>query len=134
MLKENFKNQLIKYQFKFLESEKSFRIKLGSCQEILVVFTSDNKISIEDKLTKWNPLSGILKMSLRNAMIFQSISIFLFWLLFLIVFSILKFDIEYFEFATMVLVGSWGFVIFWGTYYLIKLENFKRTLINWLDE
>lgn len=134
MSKENLKNKLIKYQIKFLESEKSLNIRLGSCQEILVAFTSDNKISIADRFTSWNLISGIFKISLRNAMVLQSLSITFLWLLFAMTFAILKFEIGYFEFVTMALVGSWGSAIFWSTYYLIKLENFKKTLINWLDD
>lgn len=134
MSNENLTNKLIKYQIQFLESDKSFEIRLGSSQEVLVVFTEDNRILITDKLINWNPLSGIMKISLKNAMIFQSVSIFLLWLFLLTMFSILKFEIQYFEFVTMALVGSWGFAIFWAVYYLIRLENFKRMLIDWLDE
>jgi len=134
MSKENLINKLIKYQLKFWESDEVINIKLGSRQEVLVAFYQDNKISITDKLISWNPLSGIMRLSLKKAVVFQSVSIFLLWLLLLIIFSILKFGVEYFEFVTMVLVGSWGFAILWSTYYLIKLESFKITLMKWLDE
>lgn len=134
MSKEKIKTKLIRYQIKFDDYGKSLNIKLGFSHEILIEFPDDNKILMSDKLTSWNPLSGVLNISLRSAMILQSISIFLFWLLSLFIFSSLKFEIEYFEFVTMILVGSWGFAIYWSAYYLIKLENFKRTLMNWLDE
>jgi len=134
MTKEKIITKLIRYRIKFDDYEKSLNIKMGYSHEILIKFSDDNKISMSDKLTSWNPLSGILNISLRNAMILQSVSIFLSWLLLLIVFSSFKFGIEYFEFVTMVLVGMWGFSILWSTYYLIKLESFKRTLMNWLDE
>jgi len=71
---------------------------------------------------------------LKKAVVFQSVSIFLLWLLLLIIFSILKFGVEYFEIVTMVLVSMWGFAILWSTYYLIKLESFKISLMKWLDE
>ena len=134
MTKEKIKTKLIRYRIKFDDYEKSLNIKMGHSHEILIEFSDDDKISMSDKLTSWNPLSGILNISLRKAVILQSVSIFLSWLLLLIVFSSLNLGIEYFEFVTMVLVGMWGFAILWSTYYLIKLESFKRTLMNWLDE
>ena len=134
MTKENIKTQLIRYGIKFDDSEKSLYIEMGHSHKILIEFSDDDKISMSDKLTSWNPLSGILNISLRDAVIWQSVSIFLSWLLLLIVFSSLNFGIEYFEFVTMVLVGMCGFAILWSTYYLIKLESFKITLMNWLDE
>ena len=134
MTKEKIKTKLIRYRMKFDDYEKSLNIKMGHSHEILIEFSDDDKISMSDKLTSWNPLSGILNISLRKAVILQSVSIFLSWLLLLIIFSSLNLGIEYFEFVTMVLVGMLGFSILWSTYYLIKLESFKRTLMNWLDE
>lgn len=134
MSKEKIKNKLIKYRMSYSESQKTLIVNLGLSQEIQIAFSEDNKVLITDRFTNWNPISGILKISLKNAMIIQSITIFLSWLFLLIIFSSFKFGVEYFEFITMVLVGSWGFAIFWSTYYLIKLENFKGILINWLDD
>jgi len=133
MSKEKIKTKLIRYQMKFEESGKSLNIKLGLSLEILIAFNDDNKISIIDRLSGWNPLSGFFKMSLKNAMIFNTISIVVFWILFMFIFNSLKLYIG-FEVFTMSLVCIWGYVLYWSTYYQIKAESFKRTLMNWLDE
>lgn len=134
MSKEKIKAKLMKYQIKFSESDDTLNAKITLSQEMQITFSDDNKVFLTDKFVNWNPLSGIFKISLRNAILFQTIAIITIWLLLLVIFSSLKFGIEYFEFITMGLVCSWGFTILWSTYYLIKLENFKRTLISWLDE
>lgn len=133
MLKEKIITKLIQYKVKFSQTGNSVTIMLGLSQEILVVFSDDNKISITDQLRGWNPLSGALKMSIRNAMILNSLSILFLWIFLLVVFIELELDLG-FDFITMFLVFSWGFGLYWSNYYLIKAENFKKTLMNWLDD
>lgn len=133
MSKEDLIAKLTKYQMRISCSNNSVTIKLGLSQEVQVVFLENTNITITDRLTCWNPLSGFWNMNLRKALITNAISICFLSLLLLFAVSLLNFK-EGFSIVTMVLVWSWGFSIFWSFYYLIKLENFKRTLINWLDD
>lgn len=132
MSKEDLIAKLTKFQMKFSHANNSVTIKLGFSQEVQVVFLENTNITITDRLTCWNPLSGLWNMNLRKTLIMNFLSNCLFALL-LITFVLLDLE-EGFGIITMFLVWSWGFSIFWSTYYLIKLENFKRTLINWLDD
>jgi len=134
MFKKLIKTKLLRYQIEFAESEKSLKINLGLSQVIIVIFSEDNKIGISDKLNRWNALTGIWEMSLKSAIIFVSCSNLALWILSLIALSILKLQLIYFEIVTMILIASIGYSIFWFNYYQIKFENFKATLINWLDE
>ena len=134
MFKKLVKTKLIRYQIEFVESEKSLKINLGLSQDIIVIFSEDNKICISDRLNSWNALTGIWKMSLKNAMIFVSFSNLALWILSLIALSFLKLQLIYFELSTMILIASIGYSFFWFSYYHLRYENFKATLINWLDE
>lgn len=134
MFKKLVKTKLIRYQIEFVESENSLKINLGLSQDIIVIFSEDNKIYISDRLNSWNALTGIWKMSLKNAMIFVSCLNLAFWILSLIALSFLKLQLIYFEMVTMILVASIGYSVLWFNYYQIRYENFKATLINWLDE
>ncbi len=130
MATENISKKLEKYDFNFVNQEKSIIIKAGLSQEVEVWFHENGKIMIKDKLTGWNPLTGLIQMSLRSAVIYISIAFFA--LLAVMIFtSSVNDNITPFFGILYTLLTVWS--VMWVIYYTIKLESLKRTLIFFIE-
>jgi hypothetical protein len=102
---------------------------LGLSQEVSVTFTKEDTIKIKDTLTAWNPLTGIINLSVKGSIIFNTISLILIISIFAF-FEMLNPSNVY----LMIILGLISWLSLWTTYYHIKSENFKRLLIDWLEE
>ncbi len=98
-------------------------------QQVKIEFNEPNKMIIKDKLVGWNFLTGMIEMSLKNAIFYNITGIIVFGILCL-----------YFEskgnglnsIAIFLVFITW--VILFTVFYLARLENFKSQLINCTKE
>ncbi|MGJ8551246.1 hypothetical protein [Winogradskyella wichelsiae] len=117
---------LNKFDYKFEKKNNQIIVKLDLAQRIIIDFSNPEKIKITDRLVGWNFLTGLIEMSIKNATIYNFIGALVLTIMFVYL------DLEYdginliFFFLTFIL-----WVILWTTFYLIKAENIKRTLMSW---
>jgi len=129
-MKEIIKKKLEKYGYNYTENKNLLDIKLDFSQHLIVDFSEEEKIKFNDRLKGWNLLTGIIEMSYKAAIIYQTIGLFL--AIFLIMFlgnSSENFIILY----VFMMVGISVWVIIWSFYYLVKLENIKKQIIYWIE-
>ena len=129
-MKEIIKKKLEKYGYNYTENKNLLDIELDFSQHLIVDFSEEEKIKFNDKLKGWNLLTGIIEMSYKGAIIYQTIGLFL--AIFLIMFlgnSSENFIILY----VFMMVGISVWVIIWSFYYLVKLENIKKQIIYWIE-
>ncbi|MBP4136509.1 hypothetical protein [Flavobacterium geliluteum] len=97
-------------------------VNLEFCQNIIIDLSSPQKTVITDQLVNWNFLTGAIKMSLKNAVLYN---------FFLLIFF--GFFCQYAEFInqnyTSLLLIFIGWVLLFTIFYLIKLESFKLQFI-----
>lgn len=98
-------------------------VQLEFAQNVILDFSNPQKSIITDQLVNWNFLTGAIKMSLKNAMLYNFILLIFFW-----------FFCQYAETInqnyTSLLLIFIGWIILFTTFYLIKLESFKLQLIT----
>ena len=126
MEKEKVLNFLNKYNYSYSEKNNSIFVKLELAQQVQIEFKEPNKIILKDKLIGWNFLTGMIEMSLKNALIYNFIGT--------ILFGILCMYSENKEnglnlIALFLVFMTW--VILFSFYYIVKLESFKNQIINW---
>jgi len=117
---------LNKSDYKFEKKNDQIIVKLDLAQRIIIDFSNPEKIKITDRLVGWNFLTGLIEMSIKNATIYNFIGALVLTIMFVYL------DLEsdginlIFFFLTFIL-----WTILWTTFYLIKAENIKRTLMSW---
>jgi hypothetical protein len=119
--------QLDRFDFNYTVEGAHVTIKLGYSQQIIVDFAESGKIKMRDRLKAWNPLTGMIETSLKNAMVLISFVMLLF----------LIFSIEIVltsQSATYVVpfIFVLAYYIIWVVYLNVRLSNFKNTLRGWL--
>lgn len=127
MDKEKIKQNLNKYDFKYVEKGEVITVKLDFSHDVSIHFNNGNKIIITDRLVHWNFLTGGIQMSLKNSMIYSFIGL---------IFG--GFIFNYFlmnnNFNAVFLFMTYGFwVVLFTIYYLIKFEGFKQQINNWTN-
>ena len=129
-MKEIIKKKLEKYGYNYTENKNLLDIKLDFSQHLIVDFSDRENIKFNDKLKGWNFLTGIIEMSYKGAIIYQTIGLFMaiFLLMFLSI-SSENLKIPY----VFIMVGISVWVIIWSFYYLVKLENIKKQIIYWIE-
>ena len=123
------KNEIIiflsKYDYKYSVNAENIIVSLDFAQKVTLDFSQPNKLKITDNLTGWNFLTGLISMSLKNAIIYNFICAVIIG----IIFINLQFENSEFNLIPFYLVLMLWILIFSG-YYLVKLENFKLQIIN----
>ena len=125
MEKDQILNYLNKYDFKFSVNSEFITVNLDFAQKVSIDFSQIDKIKITDKLTGWNFLTGLIPMSLKNAMIYNLIGGIIIGILFLNI-QLKNTEIN---FISMYLVFILWVLLF-SVYYLVKLESFKSQIMN----
>ena len=121
-------SKLEKYDYRYTEEKNSISVYLGHSLYVSVKFNEGGKIRISDQLKPWNPLTGIIPMSIKATMTYNGILLgFIIILVFVSGFTTDSFNIEF----VLILAAVW--TTLWALYYHIKSENFKRILIDWID-
>tara|TARA_R110000868_G_C10407315_1_gene721960 strand:- start:75 stop:461 length:387 start_codon:yes stop_codon:yes gene_type:complete len=126
MEKEKVLNFLNKYDYNYSEKNNSIFVKLELSQQVTIEFDAPNKIIIKDKLIGWNFLTGMIAMSLKNALLYNFVGLIL--LGFVCLYS--ENTENGINLVVLFLVFITWVILFSG-FYLIKLEGFKNQLINW---
>lgn len=125
MEREKIINFLEKFDYRYSVKDQIVEVKLDFSQKVMINLSETNKIKIYDELVGWNFLTGLLVMSLKNAIIYNFIisiiSSFVFFYLQSLISSI-NFIPFYFVFILWLLMSI--------QYYVIKLENFKSRIMN----
>lgn len=62
---------LVKFNYKFTETNQIIAVKLEFAQIVYIDLSEPNKVKLTDKLTGWNFLTGMVTMSLKDAMIYN---------------------------------------------------------------
>lgn len=129
MNKEIIRNQLTKFDYKFIERHNTINVKLGFSLEVEIEFTDDNKLLIKDRLKNWYLLTGVFEMSVKSSLIFNA----LFALFYAIIFIFMQITSEskLIETVTLfvLLIGIF-WILLWTPYFLLKVENFRRFIEN----
>jgi hypothetical protein len=126
MEKEKVLNFLNKYDYSYSEKNNIIFVKLELAQQVKIEFDEPNKIIIKDKLIGWNFLTGMIEMSLKNALIYNFVGTILFGILCLYSEN----RENRMNIIAMFLVYITWIILFSG-YYVVKLESFKNQIINW---
>ena len=126
MEKEKVLNFLDKYNYSYSEKNNSIIVKLELAQQVKIEFDEPNKIIIKDKLIGWNFLTGMIEMSLKNALIYNFVATILFGIL--CMYSENK-ENGLNVIALFLVFLTW--IILFSGFYLVKLESFKNQIINW---
>ena len=129
MEKDKLLSFLNKYNYSYSEKNNSIFVKLELAQQVIIEFDEPNKIILKDKLIGWNFLTGMIEMSLKNALIYNFVGT--------ILFGILSMYADNKEnglnlIAMFLVFITW--VILFSTFYIVKLESFKNQIINWTKE
>ncbi len=125
MEKEKLVNFLNKFGYKYSERKDTIIVNLDFAQKVIINFTENDQIKISDKLTGWNFLTGLIEMSLKNAMIYNFIGGIVTGILFFAL-GINKPETNLITFYLIVIL----WVLLFTVYYLNKLESFKIQIIN----
>lgn len=123
MNKQIITDYLNKYDHKFEVEGEKINVKLDFNLEINIDLSSEDKIKISDRLAYLNFLSFPLSMSIKGTMLYNFISSFLVFVLFLY----LRDSIDTYSLTLIVIFAAfWN--LYWLFYYLIKSENFKSEI------
>ena len=117
---------LNKFDYQFARKKDKLIIQLDLAQRIIVDFSDHEKIKITDKLVGWNFLTGLIEMTLKSATIFNFIGALVWTFILTYLDSGLDGLNLLFFFLTYIV-----WILLWTTFYSIKAENMKRTIITW---
>lgn len=118
-------NFLTKYNFKYSENTEVITVNLDFAQKVILDFSEPEKLKINDRLTGWNFLTGLISMSLKHAIIYNFVVAAIIGILFIN----LQVENSEFSLTPFYLVLMLWILLFSG-YYLVKLENFKSQIMN----
>jgi hypothetical protein len=112
---------LKKFDYKFQKQNQFLIIKMDYAHTVLIDFSNPKKILISDKLNTYNFLTGIIKMSIKKAVLFNMV----FTLILSIGLAFINVNIGIIVFFGFTL---WG--VLWSIFYVSKFENLKYILIS----
>jgi hypothetical protein len=122
---ENLEINLNRYDYKFAVRGQKIEVKLDFAQRVFIDLSNPSKVIITDKLTGWNLLTGMIRMSLKGAMIYSFIGMALMAYLCLYGDIVAKLPLT----NLFIFMVSW--ILLWTCYYHIKLENFRQQILLW---
>jgi hypothetical protein len=126
--KEKIVKNLRKYDYQFVDNTSSLVIKLDFSLQVTIDLSDPDKIIIKDELVSWNFLTGGIKMSLKNAMIYNFIGTVICGFLFHYILIVKDFNLS----NLFIMYGIW--TVMFTIFYLVKCERFKGQIINWTSE
>ncbi len=104
--------------FKYAVKKEAVIVFFEFSQNVVIDLSNPSKIIISDYLSNWNFLTGCLKMSLKNAFLYNFI-LLLFFGFFCQYTAFVSYDF------TNLLLTLIAWILLFSTFYLIKLESFK---------
>jgi len=123
MNKQILTEYLNKFDYDFEEKEEKINVKLDFNLEINIDLTSEEKIKISDRLRSRNFLSWPFSMSIKKIMLYNFISSFIVFVLFLALRNTFN---TYALTLVVIFAAFWN--LYWLLYYLIKSESFKKEI------
>ncbi|TCN57419.1 hypothetical protein D0809_12640 [Flavobacterium circumlabens] len=115
-------NKIIKileeHNYKYQVKNQIIVVSLEFSQNVVIDLSNSSKIVIPDDLVNWNFLTGCIKMSLKNAILYNFVLLIFFGF-----FCQYAAFIEY-NFTSLLLTFI-AWVLLFSIFYLIKLESFK---------
>lgn len=109
---------LEKNNYKYKVKNQIIIVSLEFSQNVVIDLSNSSKIIISDHLANWNFLTGCIKMSLKNAFLYNFMLLLFF-----------GFFCQYAAFIdynfTSLLLTFIAWVLLFSMFYLIKLESFK---------
>lgn len=125
MNKQIITEYLTKFDYDFSEKEDVIVVELDFNLKVYIDLSSDGKIKIQDKLEALNFLSSPFSMSIRGTMLYNFISSFIVFILFLA----LRNSVNNYVLTLIVIFAAfWN--LYWLFYYLFKSENLKKEIKN----
>ena len=126
---DNTEKLLNKFDYKFSRKNNKLIIKMGLSQRMMIDFSKPEKIVISDYLVNWNFLTGIIEMSIKNAVLYNFIGVLF------VTFLFIYLDLESVKINLMFLYLWLIFwVLLWTFFYFIKSENLKQVLMRWNEK
>lgn len=113
---------LKKFGYNYQRDNEELIVKMDFSHRIVINFSNPENIVITDKLIGWNFLTGLLNVSIRNAVLVNLVGGLI------LSFIIALFDLRAGIVFLLVLM-IW--VSFWFSFYISKSENLKQILIYW---
>lgn len=125
-MKEKIKQKLELFGFNYSEAPESVTVYLDYSLRILIRFYN-NKLVLEDKLTGWNFITGMIELSVKQSLLFNWVGmLFVTLLVWLADRQGIGFNfMPFFLFAIF-------WLLFWTGYYVIKSEMTKREIRSWV--
>lgn len=120
---------LNKFDYQFEKTKNKIVVKSDFAQRIIIDFSDPEKVKITDRLVGSNFLTGLIEMSLKNAILYNFIGTLGMTILF--VYLYIEHGRMNFIFFFLVFL-FW--VLLWILFYLVKAENLKRILTSWNEK
>ncbi|WP_067145015.1 hypothetical protein [Pseudotamlana agarivorans] len=118
---DNTADFLEKFDYKYERKGKTLTIIMDYSHRIFMDFKNPNKIIIKDELVTWNFITGVLKMSIRRAILLN-----------LMCNIVLSAIIAFFNFkigiTVFFLLALW--TTYWSVTHISKYENLKHILTH----
>lgn len=128
---ERIVRKLEKLNYDFEIRNNRIIVKLGFSLHAQIEI-NENKIEIKDRLKNWNFLTGVVEMSLKSSIIFNTFLVLFSGIMFLLIH--LNNESSFLNYLTILifLIGIF-WILLWTMYFLIKFESFKN-LIESIDD
>ncbi|WP_139959122.1 hypothetical protein [Flavicella sediminum] len=121
---ESTEEVLKKFDYSYHLKNDEIIIDMELSHKILVDFSNPQKVIITDKLIGYNFLTGIFKMSIKKAILFNIVIGF---------FLSLLISLENANLGVLFFIALMVWVLLWSFFYISKSETLKQILINWND-
>lgn len=122
-MKEIVEQFLKRNNYNFNLKDDIITVKLGFSQNVLISIDENNDIKIVDYLTRWNPLTGLIKISSKYVPLFYTAWI----LVFIVTFAFYIKESEYIRYLPFLILFT-ALAFFWGFFYIIRFEIFKKSI------
>lgn len=119
------------YNYKFEIKSNQVIVDLGYKLLVNITIKENGTLLIEELLKGWNPVSGLIDLTIKKAMLFNTIGLFI--VLILSEFS--KTSDYFYEYDyTYMLIIFIAINFMWLFWYVIRFEAFKIKLEVWLKK
>ena len=126
MYKETIKKQLNRFGYDHTDHGEILTVRLGFSLYGVIDLSDTEKIKVTERLTSWNPLTGIIETTLKGAMLYNTFGSLVIALLFIFLAGYVEAAILIIVFLTLM-----GYILLWTLFYLIKTESFRLQVRSW---
>lgn len=115
--------------YNYRSADDEIIVKLSYDQQVNIRCKGNEKCLVNNTLTGWNFLTGLLHMSLRGAVIYYSVGLAIIAILFAFLGQIFPY-----KELSLFLIAAVGWFAGWTTYYAVTFESFNRQVRSWVDQ